>query len=79
VFFIKPLNSAFVSLFSLAIRGYQIVISPILGNNCRFNPTCSNYALLSLKKRGLLLGSFLSLKRIIKCNPLHPGGHDPVK
>ena len=79
MFFIKLLNNVIVDLLSLIIRGYQVLISPVLGNNCRFNPTCSNYALLSLKKRGFLLGSLLTLKRIIKCNPLHPGGHDPIK
>jgi len=60
------------------VRAYQIVISPMLGPRCRFHPTCSNYSIEAIKKHGIAIGSWLTLKRILKCHPLHPGGDDPV-
>jgi len=64
----------------LVIRFYQRYISPLKGKaSCRFYPTCSEYAVLSITKHGVLKGSFLSAKRILKCHPFHPGGYDPVK
>ncbi|NCC81272.1 MAG: membrane protein insertion efficiency factor YidD [Clostridia bacterium] len=60
------------------IKGYQKFLSPLLGKNCRFYPTCSQYAIKALEKYGLFKGSFLAVKRILKCNPFHPGGYDPV-
>ena len=60
------------------IRIYQIFISPALGQNCRFYPTCSAYALEAIKRHGALRGSWLALKRILKCHPFHAGGYDPV-
>jgi len=71
-------------LAAAAIRGYQWTISPIkrlfLGPNagCRFYPTCSEYARQAVLRHGLLRGGWLALKRIAKCGPWHPGGHDPV-
>lgn len=62
----------------LIIRGYQVIISPFLGQNCRFHPTCSCYAHEALSQHGALKGSYLSVKRIVKCQPLHPGGIDLV-
>lgn len=62
----------------LLIKGYKKFISPLLGNNCRFQPTCSVYTMESIKKFGVLKGIFLGTKRILKCHPLHPGGDDPV-
>tara|TARA_X000000368_G_scaffold418354_1_gene417724 strand:+ start:2372 stop:2593 length:222 start_codon:yes stop_codon:yes gene_type:complete len=64
--------------FIVLIKFYQLFISPILGLNCRFTPTCSNYAIESLKKRGLFVGMYLSLTRISKCHPWGGSGHDPV-
>lgn len=62
------------------IRAYQKYISPMKGKaSCRFYPTCSRYAIEALSKYGVLKGSWLSLKRIAKCHPFHPGGYDPVK
>ncbi len=61
-----------------AIKFYQRFISPLFPNSCRFYPTCSNYAILAIDKYGILKGSFLAFKRIIKCNPFHPGGYDPL-
>jgi len=64
--------------FVFLIKIYQFLISPIIGKNCRFNPTCSNYALEALKKHGLVLGMFYSITRISKCHPWGGSGHDPV-
>ena len=75
----KPSLSALVAWPLMKIvRGYQLFISPMLGQNCRFHPTCSCYAHEALKQHGALKGSWLSLKRIIKCQPMHPGGFDYV-
>ncbi|WP_218353693.1 membrane protein insertion efficiency factor YidD [Alteromonas lipotrueiana] len=60
------------------IKLYQWCISPMLGPRCRFHPTCSFYAINALKTHGLVIGGWLSFKRIIKCHPLHSGGYDPV-
>ncbi|WP_082972277.1 membrane protein insertion efficiency factor YidD [Shewanella sp. UCD-FRSSP16_17] len=61
-----------------AVRGYQLLISPMLGPRCRFNPTCSYYAIDAIKMHGTVKGCWLAAKRILKCHPLHPGGSDPV-
>ena len=60
------------------IKFYQLTISPLLGKNCRYSPTCSNYCILSLKKYGLIKGTYLSIKRILSCHPFGGSGHDPV-
>jgi uncharacterized protein len=60
------------------IRFYQRFISPLLGSNCRFYPTCSHYTYDAIAKFGVLQGSWLGLKRIIRCHPWNPGGYDPV-
>tara|TARA_Y100001970_G_C13876362_1_gene671625 strand:+ start:273 stop:530 length:258 start_codon:yes stop_codon:yes gene_type:complete len=73
--FIKKI---FISLLIFVIRCYQLVVSPILKTNCRFLPTCSEYAIISLKDHGIFRGSYLSLKRILKCHPLGGEGYDPV-
>ena len=60
------------------IKFYRGFISPFLGSNCRFQPTCSMYALQAVEKYGAIKGGYLSLKRISKCHPFHPGGYDPL-
>ncbi|MDO4552646.1 MAG: membrane protein insertion efficiency factor YidD [Bacillota bacterium] len=60
------------------IVGYQKGISPLLPGSCRFYPTCSSYFIQALEKYGALKGSWLGIKRILKCNPFHPGGYDPL-
>ena len=62
----------------LMIRLYQLFISPLLGQNCRYLPTCSEYSVKSLKEHGLFKGSILSIKRISKCHPWGSHGFDPV-
>ncbi|MCL2525846.1 MAG: membrane protein insertion efficiency factor YidD [Coriobacteriia bacterium] len=62
----------------LMIRGYRQVISPLFPPTCRFMPTCSEYALQAVSTYGLIKGGWLSLKRILKCHPFHPGGYDPL-
>jgi putative membrane protein insertion efficiency factor len=59
------------------IRIYQLVISPFLGPVCRFHPSCSRYAAECLRLHGAARGSWLSVRRLMKCHPFHPGGHDP--
>ncbi|MGB0458966.1 MAG: membrane protein insertion efficiency factor YidD [Porticoccaceae bacterium] len=66
------------SLFIGLIKAYQYLISPLLGPSCRFHPTCSHYAIEAISEYGVLKGGYLSVRRIIKCHPLHEGGHDPV-
>lgn len=71
----KPvLKKFFISI----IRFYQIVISPIKPPTCRFYPTCSHYGLEAIQRFGAFKGGWLTLKRILKCHPFHPGGLDPV-
>ena len=60
------------------IRFYQYVLSPWLGNQCRFIPTCSEYARQAVLTHGALKGTWLAFRRVTRCHPWHPGGHDPV-
>lgn len=63
----------------LLIKFYKSAISPYLGSNCRFTPTCSTYAAQAITKYGAGKGSWMALKRVLRCNPFCKGGHDPVK
>lgn len=60
------------------IRGYQIVLSPLLPPSCRFHPSCSQYALEAVTRHGALKGGWLAARRLARCHPFHPGGYDPV-
>lgn len=60
------------------VRLYQVTLSPLLGRQCRFVPTCSNYFIEAVQKRGPLRGTLLGLWRVLRCNPLCKGGYDPV-
>lgn len=66
-------------LVILLIRMYQKFISPLKPRTCRFYPTCSEYSIKAIEKYGLVKGGLKSIKRIIRCNPLNPGGYDPLK
>jgi len=70
-----------VKILTAVITGYQKLISPVLGDHCRFYPSCSQYAKEALEEWGIFRGSFYAVRRLLKCHPLHPGGIDyaPVK
>jgi len=61
------------------IRAYQLAISPIIPPSCRFTPTCSQYAIDAIEMHGVLCGSYLAIRRILRCHPFNSGGYDPVK
>ncbi|MFO1371614.1 MAG: membrane protein insertion efficiency factor YidD [Candidatus Competibacteraceae bacterium] len=65
-------------LLSALIRAYQLFISPLLGNHCRFYPSCSQYAREAIARYGVLRGGWLAIQRLLRCHPWHPGGVDPV-
>ncbi|MEO8739432.1 MAG: membrane protein insertion efficiency factor YidD [Casimicrobiaceae bacterium] len=65
-------------LLLLVLRGYQYAISPLFGANCRFHPSCSDYAREAIERHGAGKGSWLTLRRLGRCHPYHPGGFDPV-
>ncbi|WP_110571658.1 MULTISPECIES: membrane protein insertion efficiency factor YidD [Marinomonas] len=60
------------------VKGYQFLISPLLGNNCRFYPSCSQYMIQAIEQYGVFKGMYLGIKRLSKCHPWHEGGIDPV-
>jgi len=70
----NPLQYLLIGL----IRFYQLVLSPFMGNQCRFTPTCSQFAREAVEKHGAFKGSWLAIRRISRCHPWHAGGHDPV-
>lgn len=65
-------------LLSLPVRAYRLVLSPYVGHGCRYQPTCSAYALDALNRHGALKGGWLAVKRIGRCHPLGGSGYDPV-
>lgn len=66
------------TLLLLLLRGYQYLLRPLLGNNCRFAPSCSDYAREAVERYGAWHGAWLAVKRVGRCHPYHPGGFDPV-
>ncbi len=62
----------------ILLRGYQLLLSPMLGQRCRFYPSCSHYAIEAIQTHGAARGSWLTVRRLGKCHPLHEGGLDPV-
>ncbi len=62
----------------LLIRGYRRFVSPILGPSCRYTPTCSHYAEEAIRRHGPWHGSYLAVRRVLRCHPFHAGGYDPV-
>ena len=73
------MNKIIASFFILLIKIYQICLSPFLGKNCRFNPTCSVYTTQAITKYGIIKGSYLSLRRLMKCHPFSKSDYyDPI-
>ena len=70
--------SIFVKISIKFIKGYKYLISPLLGNSCRYFPTCSDYSVEALKTYGFLKGFYMSIIRVLSCNPFKEGGIDPV-
>ena len=70
--------SVFKIFFIYLIKLYQFTISPLLGTNCRFVPSCSNYAIQSIEEKGVVKGIYFSLRRVLKCHPFGGSGYDPV-
>jgi putative membrane protein insertion efficiency factor len=62
----------------LMLRGYQYAIRPLLGANCRFYPSCSDYAREAIDRHGAAKGCWMAMRRVVRCHPYHPGGYDPV-
>jgi hypothetical protein len=63
---------------TLAVRGYQYTLRPLIGSHCRFHPHCSAFACEAIATHGAARGSLLAAARVLRCNPWHPGGYDPV-
>ncbi|MBA4416412.1 MAG: membrane protein insertion efficiency factor YidD [Syntrophus sp. (in: bacteria)] len=76
---IKRENAVVKNILIHLLNIYRILISPYIPTQCRFHPTCSCYMKEAIEKKGISKGVALGLVRILKCNPLHPGGYDPVK
>jgi|OM-RGC.v1.030634573 putative membrane protein insertion efficiency factor len=78
VFLIRSIDYLLKAITIFFVKTYQLVLSPMVGPQCRFTPTCSNYALDALRGRSFFIAMYLISKRIIKCNPFFGGGHDPL-
>ena len=72
------IKAAIAGVFLLLVRGYQLLLSPMLGASCRYTPTCSQYAIEAIRKYGPFKGGWLAIKRIARCHPWGGHGHDPV-
>ena len=75
---LRYLNALSALFFILLIKIYQLTFSPLLKSNCRYLPTCSEYAITALKEHGLIIGLYYSTKRLLSCHPFGGHGHDPV-
>lgn len=75
---LMSLKRLIVVLALILIRGYQVILSPVLGPACRFYPSCSEYALQAIERHGIVKGIYLSVRRLLRCHPFHPGGIDLV-
>ncbi|MBD0271778.1 MAG: membrane protein insertion efficiency factor YidD [Acetobacteraceae bacterium] len=72
------MDTAVATALRGAVLAYQYTLRPVLGCNCRFHPSCSDYALGALRGHGAARGALLAARRVLRCNPWHPGGYDPV-
>ena len=66
------------ALLLFMLRAYQYAIRPLMGSNCRFFPSCSDYAREAVERHGAVKGAWLAARRVARCHPYHPGGYDPV-
>ena len=78
-YILKEINGYLSKLLIYLVRFYQKFISPLKGPTCRFCPTCSQYSIEAIRKYGALKGIYLTIRRLLKCHPFHPGGYDPLK
>ena len=78
-YILKEINGYLSKLLIYLVRFYQKFISPLKGPTCRFYPTCSQYSIEAIRKYGALKGIYLTIRRLLKCHPFHPGGYDPLK
>ena len=72
------LDKRFCALLIMLVRGYQLTLSPWLGRGCRFTPSCSQYCIDALRQRGFITGTWLTARRLVRCQPWCEGGYDPV-
>jgi putative membrane protein insertion efficiency factor len=76
----QPMEPSVLAKLLLAMLWlYRVFVSPLLGPHCRFEPSCSRYAVSAIRTKGALRGSWLALRRLLRCHPLHEGGFDPVR
>ena len=75
---VYAIKALIINVFVFIISLYQRIISPLFGPKCRFTPSCSQYAIIALRRFGLIKGGWLTVKRVLKCHPLHEGGEDFV-
>jgi putative membrane protein insertion efficiency factor len=75
---VKKITQLPAKFLILLIRIYQVTLSPFIGRNCRYTPTCSNYGIEAIRKYGAIKGGWLTIKRILSCNPWGGSGYDPV-
>ncbi len=73
-----PLGALLAAMLIPVVRAYRYAFSPLLGPSCRFHPSCSEYAIDALQRHGAWRGGYLAMRRLLRCHPWHPGGHDPV-
>ncbi|MGD1902023.1 MAG: membrane protein insertion efficiency factor YidD [Geitlerinemataceae cyanobacterium] len=73
-----PLEKLFRTIFLAIVRFYRLAISPLFPPTCRFQPTCSQYALTAIERFGAWRGGWMAARRILRCHPFNPGGYDPV-
>ncbi len=76
-FFLKLFHPKYIMIN--LIKVYQLLLSPYLGNRCRFEPSCSSYAIAIYRKKGFILGTLKTIWRILRCNPFSRGGYDPAE
>ncbi len=74
----KPIKQWPTEFLVFLIRVYQVTLSPLVGKSCRYTPTCSNYGIQALRKYGAIKGTWLTIKRVLSCNPWGGSGYDPV-